>query len=135
MLRQRRLAVLLVILAVAGCGPRTIALHGAVTLDDQPVAGPGTVAFYPEAGNELGVSGEIVDGKYEIPAERGPVAGKYRVEITWPKKTGKQIPSLDPGMMSDETIEAIPKKYNRDSELTVEISSSQSVHDFHLKSR
>jgi hypothetical protein len=136
---DRRLAGLLILVGASalasGCGPRPLAIQGTVTLDGQPVAGPGTVAFYPEPATERGVSGEILNGQYKIPAEQGPYPGKYRVEITWPKKTGKQIPSLDPGMMAfEETFEAIPKKFNSNSELKVEINSSQTLHDFHLKS-
>jgi hypothetical protein len=122
---------------IAGCGGSTdIPISGEVTLDGRPVAGPATIAFYPEPGtNSPNAGGEIVDGKYSIPAEKGPSTGKFRVEITWPKKTGKQIPSVDPGMMTDETFEAIPAKYNSNSELNAEVSPTQTVHSFQLQSR
>ncbi|MEO8494687.1 MAG: hypothetical protein ABI614_06435, partial [Planctomycetota bacterium] len=86
------LAVLL--LSAAGCGgSANIPIKGEVTIDGQPVEGPATIVFYPEKGTESpSASGEIVDGKYEIPVDKGPSAGLFRVEITWPKPTGKKIP-------------------------------------------
>jgi hypothetical protein len=125
------------LIAFAGCsGSKEIPISGQVTLDGQPLAGPATIAFYPQQGTDSpGAAGEIVDGKYEIPAERGPYAGSFRVEITWPRKTGKQLPSADPGMVVDETVEGLPAKYNRNTELTAEISPQQKVHDFQLQSR
>jgi hypothetical protein len=135
-LRSLPLALLCLLPAAVGCGGQEMAVNGQVTLDGQPVPGPGTVAFYAEPGTDSPhAAGEIEQGKYEIPAERGLRAGKFRVEITWPKKTGKKLPSADPGMTVDETVEGIPARYNTQSELRVEISPSQSVHDFHLQSK
>lgn len=128
---------LLLLLAVAGCGgSANIPIQGTVTLDGQPVEGPATIIFYPEAGTESpSASGDIVGGKYEIPADKGPSAGAFRVEITWPKPTGKKIASVDPGMPAEEIAEAIPAKYNKDSELKVEIDSGKTEHNFDLKSK
>jgi hypothetical protein len=133
----RRMVVAVIgALLISGCGGKEIPIHGIITLDGEPVPGPGTIAFYAESGTDSPhASAEFKDGKYEIPAEQGPHAGRFRVEITWPKPTGKQIPSADPGMLTDERVEAIPEKYNKNTELKAEISSSQTVHDFHLKSR
>lgn len=109
-------------------------IEGAVTLDGQPVES-GTIAFYPVSDGEAGgVLALIESGKYALPADQGPLPGTFRVEVSWPKKTGRQIPSLDPGMMAEEMVEAIPAKYNRESQLRVEITSGQSTYDFHLES-
>ena len=131
------LGMALAMLTALGCGGDDfIPLQGEVKLDGQPVAGPGTIAFYPEQGTESpGASGEIVGGKYQIPEEKGPSAGTFRVEITWPKATGRKLPSLDPGMTVEERAEAIPAKYNSNTELKVEISSDKNVHNFDLKSK
>ena len=119
-----------------GCGAEKVPVSGQVTLDGQPVAGPGIIAFYPQPPSELaGASAEIIDGKYEIPAEQGVLPGTYRVEINWPKPTGRQLPSADPGMTVEERIEAVPEKYNENSELTVEIQPDQTTHSFDLKSK
>lgn len=93
--------------------------------DGHPVES-GSIAFIPDGGGTGAspASGEIKDGKYAIDSERGPMPGKYRVEIIWKKKTGKQIPNpSDPGTTMDETKQVIPQKYNTKTELTVEIKS------------
>ena len=122
--------------ALVGCGGSdSLAIQGDVTLDGQPV-GPGSIAFYPADGSAgAGVSAAIENGRYEIPAERGPAPGSYRVQISWPKKTGKQIPSLDPGFTTDQTVEAIPPKYNTDSTLKVSVTPGEPKHDFTLTSK
>ena len=131
------LGMALVLLTALGCGGEDyIPIQGQVTLDGQPVVGPGTIAFYPEPGTEsAGASAEIIDGKYQIPEEKGPSPGTFRVEIRWPKPTGRKLPSLDPGMMVDERVEAIPARYNSDTELKVDISSDQEEYNFDLKSQ
>lgn len=120
----------------AGCSSsKEIPIHGEITLDGKPIPGPGIIAFYAEPGTDSPhASAEFADGKYEIPAAQGPSTGKFRVEITWPKPTGKKTPSAEPGLMLDERVEALPARYNQQTELRVEISPSQNVHDFHLKS-
>lgn len=110
-------------------------VHGEVTLDSVPVD-PGNIIFYPEAGTESrNVSAAIVDGKYEIPAQRGPSPGKFKVEISWSKRTGKLVPSADPGIMREEIVEKIPARYNTESTLQIEITPGKNRHDFHLQSR
>ena len=64
----------------------------------------------------------------------GPPPGKYRVEIVWYKKTGKQVVGSDPPNKEDETIQVIPEKYNKASELKVDLTSGSNTHDFPLKS-
>ena len=61
--------------------------------------------------------------------------GSYRVEISWRKPTGRKIASADPGIMIDETREAVPAKYNTDSTLTVEIGSGDVEKNFALTSK
>jgi hypothetical protein len=135
----RSIAVLLasgMLLAAAGCSTSQLPVSGEVKLDGQPVAGPGIISFYPDPPTEVaGASAEIVDGQYQIPAESGVAPGTYRVEITWPKPTGRKLPSADPGMEMEERVEAIPAKYNKSSELKVQIDSDQTVHNFELKSK
>lgn len=124
--------------AAAGCSGNTrqASVTGEVTLDGQPVGPGGHIVFLPQSGGEGRQASAAIDGgKYAIPAERGPSLGPCRVEITWDKKTGKQLPSADPGFMMDETRQAIPTKYNRQSTLTVEITPGANVHNFHLQSR
>src|SRR5262245_22550970 len=90
------------LLLIAGCNSSDqVTVKGEVTLDGAPV-GPGSISFYPEDGTvSRKASAAILDGKYEIPAEIGPSPGKFKIEITWPKATGKKVPSADPGIMTE----------------------------------
>jgi hypothetical protein len=133
-LRLRHPSLVLAAL-LTGCAAAPTGIKGEVTLDGQPV-GPGNIVFQPEPGSDSRkASAAIEDGKYSIPAERAPAPGTFKVEVRWSKKTGRSVPSADPGIMMDETFEAIPAKYNDSTTLTVEIKPGASVYDFHLKSK
>src|SRR5262245_38511749 len=113
--QRHRIAALLglALLLATGCGPRSgnrVAVSGTVTFDGQPVDG-GAIVFLPQGdgASDRARSGSGIEaGKYAIPAEKGPAPGKYRVEIRWPRPTGKQIPSDDPPNLMDETRQVIP---------------------------
>ena len=77
----------------------------------------------------------VEGGAYEVPADLGAAPGTFKVEISWAKKTGRRVPSADPGIMMDETREAVPAKYNSRTTLTVAIKPGENVHDFPLKSQ
>jgi len=118
-----------------GCGSSNRAsVKGSVTFDGAPVDG-GMILFFPANEKNKADQGhaEIKNGAYEIPAGKGPPPGSYRVEITWEKKTGKQVVSKgDPPNMEDEKIQVIPPQYNRESKLTKEIKLGENILDFPL---
>ncbi len=135
-----------VCIVLAGCGganyegPQRFPVSGKVTFNGEPVV-KGSIAFLPQAGaaaqeGDAGAQrvsgGAIVDGKYTIPEEKGPNAGKYRIEIHWPKDTGKitKTPYGDEPTLA----EAIPDEFNKRSTLTADIDSAQPNLDFDLKS-
>jgi hypothetical protein len=120
-----------VCLGLGGCGQSRQSVHGSVTIDGTPMD-LGMITFVPEDTSQTSVGGKISDGKFSLDATRGPLPGKYRVEIRWAKKTGRKVPNGDGGMQ-DETAEGLPAKYNTDTELTATIGSwgSNSV-DFNL---
>src|SRR5207244_11412955 len=107
------LGLLFLVFVAAGCSSRA-AVEGTITLDNEPVDG-GVISFFPDGGASKGDQGraDIVDGKYSIGSGSGPPPGKYRVEIIWYKKTGKQVVGSDPPNKEDETIQVIPEKYNK----------------------
>ena len=113
------LAALLTV--VVGCGgAKRGAVSGQITLDGKPVDG-GEIRFIPTAG--MPAWAEIVKGRYAIRASAGPSVGAARVEIRWSRKTGKHFPAIPPAppnAMIEETIEAIPARYNLHSELTAQ---------------
>jgi hypothetical protein len=95
----------------------------------------GQIVFVPKTGKDR-VTADIVGGKFSLSSGRGPVAGSYKVEIVWRKKTGRQIDTPgDPGVKIDETVDAIPAQYNTKSTLTAEVKSSGNTFTFDCKSR
>lgn len=120
---------------VMGCGGSTATeLKGKVTLDNQPVEN-GSIALYGTSEGSTKVAASITKGEYVIDATRGLTPGMYKVEIHWLKPTGKTIPSADPGFTMEETREAIPRRYNEITELTVRVDAGQNTKDFPLVSK
>jgi hypothetical protein len=126
--------------ALVGCGeaeyegPQRLPLSGKVTYDGEPID-LGSIAFLPADGDKQRVSGgEIIDGSYSVPEARGANAGKYNVQIRWQKQTGRQVRDPGTGELVDERKEGLPAKFHDESELTAEVSASQTTFDFHLKS-
>jgi len=123
------------LIASVGCGgPAAPSLKGKVTLDGAPVTS-GSIVFLPEASEGRKAAAAIEDGNYTIPAEEGLKPGKYRVEVSWHKPTGRKMPSADPGITMDETKEAIPARFNTESTLTAEFAAGEATKDFALTSK
>lgn len=81
------MGILLVLLVAttSGCGDgdglARVAVHGAVTLNGEPVPN-GVIRFAPSAQTQGPIaSAMITDGEYEIPQDQGPVAGEYEVRV------------------------------------------------------
>lgn len=119
-----------------GCGsgntPERATIQGQVTFDGEPVES-GSIQFVPEPG-VVGkpVATQISQGKYELPADKGPAVGKNKVIIQAMKKTGKQVKDIM-GEMVEQQKEFIPSIYNEESELFVEIKPGSNTEDFSLK--
>ncbi|MEA1951327.1 MAG: hypothetical protein U9N87_08080 [Planctomycetota bacterium] len=112
------------LLLLAGCGPSSDrqALEGTVTLDGAPLA-EGSITLRPLPGTRgPPAGGKISEGKFSVSPEEGTFAGTFRVEITASRKTGRQVTDQF-GNPVDEMAQYIPTKYNRQSELTVEIKA------------
>jgi hypothetical protein len=134
-----RLTALLFLNVLAGCTDSDAhrgEAHGEVTLDGQPVA-EGTITFEPTNDNGGPSSGgSIEDGHYRVRQEGGPAIGTNRVEISAPRKTGRQIPHpANPGATLEEIVEAAPPQYNRRSEQVVDVKPGKNRFDFHLESK
>jgi hypothetical protein len=129
---------------VAGCGgasydgDKRFPLSGTATFDGQPID-LGSISLIPVGGGagEGGgrATGEVIqDGKYSISEEKGPTAGKYRAEVSWLKLTGRRLKDPDTGEMYDERKEALPDKYVKGSEITIEVPAPENTHNLELKS-
>ena len=125
---------LLLIVAV-GCGSNQAGVSGDVTLGGQPIEG-GSISFIPtDSTAGPPAHGKIEGGHYSIAARDGPAIGTSRVEIRWTRKTGRKIPAIAPapkGSFTEETIEAVPPRYNSKSELEVPVERGDNTFDFKL---
>jgi hypothetical protein len=78
----------------------------------------------------------IRNGKYHLRGNEAPVVGKHRVLIQATRSTGRQVEAGegadDPNTMVDEVEMFIPAKYNRSSELTVDIQPGSNEFPFAL---
>jgi hypothetical protein len=128
------------LLLASGCGRGGAdrgAVSGTVKLDGKPVE-QGSILFTPIEGARGTVAGgEIKNGRYELSSKTGPVVGRNRVDIRAMRKTGKMVPKAfaPPGEMVPEQVEAIPPRFNLNSELKVEIKSGDNTADFDVSSQ
>jgi hypothetical protein len=125
----RKVVLLATLAAVAGCAGKDPygreGLAGVVTFRGRPLEA-GIVEFLPPDPNQ-GISARalIHDGKFAIPQVQGVPPGTYRVLITSPEPNTKDEPVGPPGMkMPPLGQERIPAKFNRDSQLTVEVRAN-----------
>lgn len=130
------IGIITLLIASNGCGgERRGHVEGRVSLDGVPIDG-GEIRFLPNIG--LPACADIIQGQYVIPAARGPSLGPVRVEVRWTRKTGKKVlalPPAPPGSLIEETAQAVPARFNRESELQVEIKPGKNSFDFALDSR
>jgi hypothetical protein len=127
-----------VALAAAGCGDSSDGLprepiSGEVQLDGRPLE-TGLITFTPFGGAEPVVSGVVVDGRFALERADGPSPGPHRVDVWAKKRTGKKLRDPDqPGVFLDEMREAIPARYNLDSQLKADVKEGENNHfDFEL---
>ena len=112
------------------------AVEGTVTLDGRPLGG-GLISFRPMSGTGGPSAGSPIDeGRFSIAAENGVFAGNFRVAITASRKTGRKMQDPMLGTMVDETAEAIPACYNRQSTLSAKVKAGDpNQFEFALKSQ
>lgn len=137
----RSVSVVLILALACGCGSKSrwqhAAVEGEVTLDGVPIE-RGSIRFIPTGQTQGVPTGAAIEkGQYRIAAADGPVVGTNRVEISASRKTGRKIQAAmsDPGKTMDETVEAVPARYNKKSTLEREIKSEKNVLDFELRTK
>lgn len=120
-------------IGLVGCGNGERSLTGTVTVDNQPID-DGMIVFAPsgEGDKRQKVAVQIINGKYVVESAKGLTDGKYRVEITWMKKTGKKVPTGDGAEMRDESVQSLPAKFNTSSMLMADIPAPSNQLDFPL---
>lgn len=125
---------------IAGCGGgiQRAAVEGQVSLDGKPIQ-KGSIFFRP-SGETKGMTagGEIADGRYSLPAEKGPAVGGNLVEIYTDLRTGRKVPLVpgDPKAgMKDEVLQAVAPRYNTQTTLHCEIAPGDNSHNFEVTSK
>lgn len=126
-IRKFILSVFLVCLL--GCSSeKASSIKGTITLDGNPLL-LGNLTFVPiipETNKKA--SAAVINGTYSIENYEGFNTGTYWVEINWAKATGKKVPSADPGILMEQTIQgAISQE--------VKVEKGTNEKDFKLKSK
>jgi hypothetical protein len=122
----------------AGCGGTNSigrqAVSGTVTLDGKPLANA-VIRFEGKKADTIVEAGaSVVDGQYEIAAEKGIVPGLYRVFISSMRDTGETDMTM--GKAMPKRTESLPARYNRQSTLSAEVKQGEAaLFDFKLKSK
>ena len=120
-------ACLLAMVAISGCAPATddVEITGTVTWNGAPLP-QASIILAPVDPHIAPTGGKVVDGQFKL---RGK-PGKFRIEIEAIRETGKRDP-VDNGLLGEMYI---PPRYNRESELTAEVTRDGSnKFDFALK--
>lgn len=125
-------ALVIIACSVVGCGGPTngrVAVTGVVSLDGQPLES-GHVTFQP-MGKGNTTAGPVKEGRYKIPADKGPMPGKYRVIIESFVEEQTSSPEFD----GPSSKQILPARYNLDSELEAQVAESgKNEFAFELKS-
>jgi hypothetical protein len=120
------LSMAVMVLLGMGCQPgsKLVPVSGVVTLDGKPLANA-NVSFQPDSGgsstSQAAGSSAVTDanGAYRLSSgendQPGAQVGKHRVEINLVVASDDRDPKTRP------PAKELPKKYNRDSELTFEV--------------
>ena len=126
------------LLAVAGCGDNTAEVRGTITVDGTPIV-EGMISFEPVDGQGTTTGAAIKDGKYELVGKAAATPGPKIVRIVGLRKTGKMVeagPPAPKGSMIEQLEKCVPKHYNDESKLRVEITPGKvNTHDFALESK
>jgi hypothetical protein len=119
-------------LLAAGCDGSGMAdVSGTVTVDGTPIE-EGAITFFPIDGQGPTAGGPIKDGKYSV---KVPL-GKMKVTISQPKAIGKKklynTPDSPEGIIWKE---ALPARYNEQSDLVFDVQSGRNSKDWELTAK
>ena len=130
------LSVGLIALFVTGCGssdgPKLGSVTGSVTLNGLPLSNA-TVEFIPSGGGRNSIATTDASGAYSLmytSDAEGAIVGPHTVRITSAVE-GVSDEGGDEGGI-EARAESVPRKYNDDSTLQVEVKSGSNTHDFDL---
>lgn len=127
--------LLVVSLGCTGGNPDgRIPVSGTVTWEGEPIPA-GYILFESTSGGKSS-GGQIVDGSFSLVAKKGIPQGTYKVKITANRPSGRKIPDSDfPDQKIDEIEQYIPKSYNDNSDLTLEVDGALEPLSYELKAK
>lgn len=117
------IAIMLLIGCSNGSRPELVPVNGRITLDGQPLSAA-LVVFRPEAGGRSSRSITSSDGNYELTYLRnlkGGQPGRNTVSITT--------------AVEGQPNERVPRKYNKESILVVDLPAQNDTLNFELVSK
>jgi hypothetical protein len=92
----------------------------------------GAITFFPVDGKARTTGTKIIGGKYNANVP----LGLQKVEIHVPKVIGrKKLYNTPDSPMEDITDESLPAKYNRQSELQLDVKPGNNEQDFNLTTK
>jgi hypothetical protein len=113
-----------------GCNPTHVELAGSVQIDGSPIT-QGTIRFAPEDPKGVTAEALIENGRYIVKVEKG----NKKVMIHGFKKVGEQFPWGPNGRAADILDEVVPKEFNDETTLTIDVERSRSDADFNLSTK
>lgn len=116
--------VMLLVPACSNSGGRQ-EVTGSISFDGEPLQG-GWIYFRP-TGKGPSSAGEIKNGRFEISAADGLMPGDYQVAIEYREPTGREV-KVYTGETIAEEKQIIPARYNEQTTLKAEISSTEPNH-------
>jgi hypothetical protein len=125
-----RIPVLLTALLISGCGKSNVGVvTGRISVDGTP-AKSGSIAFFPVNRKSSTSGAEIVDGRYAAKVALGTAT----VEIRVPKVVGqKKLYDTRDSPIKQLMAESLPRKYNDETELKLDVLPGKNVQDYDLK--
>jgi hypothetical protein len=117
---------------LVGCSSNTSAeVTGIITVDGQP-AEKGSISFIPVDGKTTTEGGVIENGKYTAKS----AIGAMKVQIRVPKVTGKkQLYDDKKAEFVPTYSETLPRKYNTDTELRLDVKPGKNEKDWELSTK
>jgi hypothetical protein len=124
--------ILLATILLAGCNKSNLGVvTGTISVDGTP-AQRGSIAFFPVNGKSSTAGAEIRDGRYTA---KVPLGGA-KVEIRVPKVIGKKkLYDKPDSPVRDLMAEMLPRKYNDETELKLDVHAGENVQDYELATK
>lgn len=115
--------------AMVGCGgDGRLAVNGTATWNGAPIE-TGFVEFFPTDGAGQVDGADIVNGKFSLRTN----AGQKRVRVTGQKKIGETPPTERIPKAEPIYVQFIPREFNDDSQLKVDVSAADPQIEFALE--